>query len=326
MVKTRAVQLHKPGGPEVLVWEEVELPEPAPGEALLRHEAVGVNFIDIYQRSGLYSLPRFPAVLGSEGAGIVEAVGAGVTDLKPGDRVAYGLSAPGAYSERRIIAADRLVLLPPSISAVTAAAIMLKGLTAEYLLRRTFRVKPGDVIVFHAAAGGTGSLATQWAGHLGAEVIGVVGSEAKVSRARQNGCQHVIVSTTEDLVARVKEITGGRGASVVYDSVGQDTFDRSLDCLAPLGTLVLFGQSSGPVPPVELARLAKGSFFLTRPTLFHYDARRADLLAGAAALFDVVGEGAVRVDPPATLPLRDAAQAHRMLEGRKTTGAIVLIP
>jgi len=325
-LKTRAVRLHKPGGPEVLLWEEFDLREPGPGEVQLRQEAVGVNFVDIYQRSGLYGLPQFPAVLGSEGAGVVEAIGPDVTEVKRGDRVAYGLSPPGAYAERRNIPADRLVLVPPELSAATAAAIMLKGLTAEYLLRRTYRVKPGDTVVFHAAAGGTGSIATQWAAHLGANVIGIVGSEAKVATARRNGCAHVIVSSKENFAARVKELTGGRGAEVVYDSVGRDTFDGSLECLAPLGMLVLFGQSSGVVPPFDLSRLAKGSYFLTRPSLFQYDARRSDLLPAAAALFEVVRSGAVRIDAPRTFSLKDAAEAHRLLESRQTTGSIILYP
>jgi NADPH2:quinone reductase len=323
-VKTQAVRLHQPGGPEALVFEEVELRPPSAGEALITQEAIGVNYIDIQQRSGRYPL-ELPAIIGSEGAGVVDAVGPGVTQVRPGDRVAYGLSAGGAYSKQRLIPADRLIALPADVTATTAAAFMLKGLTAEYLLRRTYPVRSGQTIVVHAAAGATGSILVQWGKALGARVIGVVGSAAKAEAARLNGCDRVLLST-EPFSAHVREMTGGRGAAVVYDSVGRDTFDESLACLAPMGCLALFGQASGPVPPVDVARLAKGSFFLTRPTLFHYDAAREDMVAGATALFDVVRAGGIRLTPPTVYSLANAAEAHRAIESRRTTGALVLVP
>ena len=323
-MKTEAITIRQNGGPEVLTLEEIDVAVPQAGEALVEHEAIGVNFIDVYHRTGFYPVP-LPLIPGSEGAGHVVEVGPGVTDLKAGDRVAYGLGTPGAYARRRIIAVDRLVPLPKEISSTTAAAVMLKGLTAEYLLRRTRPVKAGDAIVFHAAAGGTGSIATQWAKALGATVIGLVGNPEKIETARKNGCDHVLLSR-EPFAGRVRDLTGGHGVSVVYDSIGRDTFDESLACLAPFGFMVLFGQASGPVPPFEISRLQKGSLFLTRPTLFTYDARRADLVAGAAAMFDVIQSGLVRVAEPAVFPLARAADAHRALESRRTTGSLVLVP
>lgn len=321
---THAIRFHHVGGPDVLQWEEMTLAEPGPGQARVRHTAIGLNYVDTYFRSGLYPAV-LPSGLGTEAAGIVEAVGPDVTEVKPGDRVAYAGGPPGAYSEARIMPADRLVVLPPGVSDQQAAAMMLKGLTAHYLLRRTYRVKPGDTILLHAAAGGVGLIACQWAKHLGATVIGTVGSDAKAKLARDHGCDHVINYSREDFVARVTEITGGRKLPVVYDSVGKDTFLKSLDCVQPLGLVALFGQASGPVGPFDLGLLAaKGSLFVTRPTLFTYAAKRADLVAGANELFDVVGSGAVKIEIHQTYPLTQAAQAHRDLEGRKTTASTVL--
>jgi NADPH2:quinone reductase len=321
-----AIRFHRTGGPEVLQWEDVEVGEPGPGEARLRHHAVGLNFIDVYHRSGLYPVP-LPSGLGTEAAGVVEAVGADVTDLAPGDRVAYATSPLGAYAEARLMPADRLVKLPTAIGFEQAAAMMLQGLTAQYLLRRTYPVKPGDTILIHAAAGGVGLIVCQWAKALGATVIGTVGSDAKAAVARAHGCDHAIVYTREDFPARVRELTGGEGVAVVYDSIGRDTFLGSLDCLRPLGMMVSFGSASGPVAPFEPALLAqKGSLFLTRPTLFTYAARRADLSAMAAELFDVVASGKVDIAVNQRYPLREAARAHADLEARRTTGSTVLIP
>jgi NADPH2:quinone reductase len=322
---THAIRIHRTGGPEVLSWDEIEVGHPGPGEARVRHTAIGLNFIDTYHRSGLYALP-LPAVLGSEGMGVVEEVGDGVTDVKPGDRVAYA-GPVGAYADERLVAASRLVPVPPGVDDRLAAAAMLKGMTAQYLLRRTHRVAPGDTILLHSAAGGVGLIAAQWAKSLGATVIGTVSTDAKAALAREAGCDHVVVTSREDFVARVDEITGGTGVRVVYDSVGKETFDGSLDCLAPLGLMVSFGNSSGPVPPVSpLVLSQKGSLFLTRPTLMAYTARREDLLATAADLFSVIRSGAVKVRIGATYPLKDAAAAHRALESRRTTGSTVLIP
>ena len=322
---SKAIRIHEPGGPEVLRWEEVEVGRPGPGEVRLRQTAVGLNFIDVYHRSGLYKLP-LPAVIGSEATGVVEEVGPGVADVGPGDRVGYA-GAVGAYAQVRVIAADRLVPLPEGVSDAVAAAAMLKGMTAQYLLRRTCRVEPGDAVLIHAAAGGVGLIACQWARHLGATVIGTVSSDEKAALARAHGCEHAVVTKREDFVAGVKEITAGRGVRVVYDSVGKDTWDGSLDCLQPLGMMVSFGNSSGPVPPFSpLVLSAKGSLFLTRPTLMAYTAQRAELLACAAELFDVIAKGAVRVEVSRTYALADAASAHRDLEGRRTTGSSVLIP
>ena len=322
---THAIRIHETGGPEVLRWEEVAVGAPGPGEARVRHTAIGLNFIDTYHRSGLYPLP-LPAVPGSEGAGVVVQVGDGVAGLKPGDRVAYA-GPVGAYAEERLVAADRLVPLPDGVDDRVAAAAMLKGMTAQYLLRRTHRVEAGETILLHSAAGGVGLIAAQWAKSLGATVIGTVSTDEKAALAREAGCDHVVVTSREDFVARVKEVTGGAGVRVVYDAVGKDTFAGSLDCLAPLGLMVSFGNASGPVPPVAPLVLAqKGSLFLTRPTLMAYTARREDLLATAADLFSVLGSGAVKLRIGATWPLRGAAAAHAALESRRTTGSTLLLP
>jgi NADPH:quinone reductase len=324
---TKAIRVHQTGGPEVMKWEDVDVPDPGPGEARIRHTAVGLNFIDTYFRSGLYPSPAgLPFTPGNEGAGVVDAVGEGVTAIAPGDRVAYA-GPLGSYSEMRNMPADRLVKIPQAISDETAAAMMLKGMTARYLLRRTFRVGPETTLLFHAAAGGVGSIAGQWARHLGATSIGTVGSEDKAELARANGYTHVINYRTESFVDRVKEITGGKGCDVVYDSVGKDTFPMSLDCLKPLGLWVSFGQSSGPLPEVNLAILSqKGSLFATRPTLFTYVAQRKDLEDTAADLFDVVSSGAVKIAVNQTYALSDARKAHEDLQGRKTTGQTVFKP
>ncbi len=323
---TMAIRIHETGGPEVMRWEEVPLAAPGPGEALVRHHAVGLNYIDVYFRTGLYPQP-LPAGLGMEGAGVVEAVGPGVTDLSPGDRVAYAGTPNGAYAQARVMPAAKLVRLPDGIGFEQAAAMMLQGLTAQYLLKRTFPVKAGQTILWHAAAGGVGLIACQWAKALGATVIGTVGSDEKARLAKAHGCDHVIVYSRENFVERVKEITGGRGVPVVYDSVGKDTWPASLDCLQPLGMMVSFGNASGPLPPVNTGELAsRGSLFFTRPTLMTYTAAREDLLAGAADLFDVVLAGKVRIEIQQRYPLAEAAQAHRDLEARRTTGSTLLIP
>ena len=326
---SKAIFFHETGGPEVLRWQDHTPGTPGPGEALVRHGAVGLNFIDVYHRTGLYPLPVLPAIPGMEGAGTVEAVGDGVTEatgVKPGDRVAYAGNPVGAYAERRLIPAHRLVALPDDIDFVTAAGMMLRGMTARYLLYGCYPVTEGATMLVHAAAGGVGSLIVPWARHLGATVIGTAGDEAKADRARANGCQHVILYRQEDVAARVRELTDGRGVDVVYDSVGQATFMASLDCLRPMGTLVSFGQSSGSVEPFSPSLLAaKGSLFLTRPSLMHYTAQRADLLAHARDLFDVVRAGIVQVQVNQTFPLEQAAEAHRTLESRRTTGSTVLL-
>ncbi len=323
----RAIRIHQTGGPEVLVWEDVEVGDPGPGEARVRHTAVGLNFIDCYFRSGTYPPPALPLVLGFEGAGVVEAVGEGVDVVKAGDRVAYATAPIGAYAEVRLVPADSLVALPADLGDADAAAVLLKGLTAHYLLRRTFEVQPGQTIVVHAAAGGVGLIACQWAKHLGATVIGTVGTAAKAELARAHGCDHAIVTAAESFVERVDEITAGAGVPVVYDSVGRDTFMGSLDCLAPLGTMVLFGQSSGVVEPLDPGLLAaKGSLYLTRPTLFTYTATREALAAAANELFAVVGSGAVKIEVKQTYALSEAAAAHADLEARRTTGSTVLLP
>ena len=322
---TQAIRIHANGGPEVMLWEDVPKPEPGPGEALVRHEAVGLNYIDVYFRTGLYKAP-LPATPGMEGAGTVLAVGAGVTEVKPGDRVAYAGGPIGAYATERAIAADRLVVLPDDIDATTGAAMMLQGMTAQYLLRRTYKVQPGDTIVVHAAAGGVGLIMCQWAKHLGANVIAVVSTEAKAQLALAHGAAHAVVGHA-DLPAQVKRITGGAMVPVVYDSVGRDTFTTSLDCLASLGLMVSYGNASGPVPPVDIGVLAaKGSLFLTRPTLNTYTAKRADLVATANDLFNVVRQGAVKIRVNQTFKLADAAAAHTALEARQTTGSTVLVP
>lgn len=321
-----AIRIHEHGGPEMMKWETVEVGAPGPGEVRIRHTAVGLNYIDTYHRTGMYKI-AMPAVLGREGAGVIEAVGANVNDLKVGDRVAYASSPIGSYAEARLMPAERVVKVPDNVSDQQAASIMLKGMTAQYLLRRTFKVGPGVTILFHAAAGGVGQIVSQWARHLGATVIGTVGSTAKAAIATKAGCHHVINYSTEDFVARVAEITGGKKCDVVYDGVGKDTFLKSLDCVRPLGTVALFGNASGKVEPLDLNLLAaKGSLFVTRPTLDTFVAKREELVATANELFDVVGRGIVKIDINQTYPLKDAAQAHRDLEARKTTGSTVLIP
>ena len=324
---TRAIRIHQPGGPEELRWEEVEVGEPGDGQVRLVHSAVGLNYIDVYHRTGLYPLPDLPATLGLEAAGTVDAVGPGVERLAPGDRVAYASPPMGAYAEARLMPADRVVKLPDGISDTQAAGMMLQGMTVHYLIRRTFRVEPGQTVLFHAAAGGVGLIACQWLKHLGATVIGTVGSEEKAELARAHGCDHTILYKSESVPERVRELTGGARVPVVYDSVGKDTFEGSLDSLAPLGMLVSFGNASGPVAPFEPGILAaKGSLFFTRPTLMTYTAKREDLVAAATELFEVVGSGAVKIAVNQTYPLAEAAQAHRDLEARKTTGSTVLLP
>lgn len=321
-----AIRFERTGGPEVLQWVEVDVPAPAEGEVRIRHQAVGLNFIDTYHRSGLYPVP-LPSGIGQEAAGVIEAVGNGVDGFVVGDRVAYVGGALGAYSEVRNVAASSLVKLPDALSCEQGAAMMMQGLTAQYLLRRTYRVQPGDTILIHAAAGGVGLIVCQWAKALGARVIGTVSSEAKAELARAHGCDHTIITARESVSARVREITGGEGVPVVYDSIGKDTFMDSLACLRPLGTMVTFGNASGPVPPFDPGLLARmGSLFLTRPTLFHYIARRDDLLAMAEELFAVVASGQVRLSINQRFPLKEAATAHRELEARRTTGSSVLLP
>ena len=322
----KAIRIQQPGGPEVLQIEDVEVGAPGAGEARIRQTAIGINYIDTYHRTGIYPLPM-PTGIGLEGAGVVEAVGPGVSDVKPGDRVAYAGGPVGAYASERVMPADRLVKVPDGISDQQAAGMMLKGMTAEYLIRRTFPVKAGDTVLWHAAAGGVGLIACQWLKALGAHVIGTVGSDDKAALAKAHGCEFQVVYTREDFVARVKEITGGMGVPVVYDSVGKDTFARSLDCLRPRGTMVLFGAASGPVPPFDSQTLAqKGSLFLTRPTLFTYTASREDLVLSATSLFDAVLSGQVKIEVSRTYPLADAQQAHRDLESRRTTGSLLLVP
>ncbi|MEQ8967643.1 MAG: quinone oxidoreductase [Azospirillaceae bacterium] len=321
----KAIRIHETGGPDVLRWEDVAVGDPGPGQVRLHQTAVGLNYIDTYQRSGLYPL-ELPITLGMEAAGEVTALGDGVDGLAVGDRVAYASPPVGAYAEERLMPADRLVKLPDAIDDRRAAAMMLQGMTVQYLLRRTYRVQPGDTILFHAAAGGVGLIACQWAAALGATVIGTVGSAEKAALAQAHGCHHTINYREEDFVARVMEITDGKGVAAAYDSVGKDTFDGSLACLRPLGTLALFGQASGPVPPVDLSRLAKGSTFVTRPTLFVYTADPGDLQATAKELLDVVGSCKVKIEVNQTYPLAETAQAHRDLEARKTTGSTVLLP
>ncbi len=319
------MRIYENGGPEVMCWEEVDVPAPGAGEVRVRNTAVGLNFIDTYQRSGLYKLP-LPLVLGSEGAGVVEALGPRVKEFKVGDRVAYAQPV-GAYAEVLNRPVARLVKIPEGIKDETAAAMMLKGMTAWYLCRRTYRVKKGDTILVHAAAGGVGQILCQWAKHLGATVIGTVGSDEKAALAKKAGCKHVIVTSRENIPERVKAITKGKGVPVVYDGVGKDTFEASLDCLAPLGMMASFGNASGAVAPVNIGILAqKGSLFLTRPTLVTYTAAREDLLTAARELFAVVKKGVVKIKVNQTYALRDAAKAHADLENRKTTGSTVLLP
>ena len=322
---TYAVRIHETGGPEVLRWEAIDVPDPGPGEALIRQTATGLNFIDVYFRTGLYPAPSFPATIGNEGAGVVEAVGDGVTEVAVGDRVVYCMSL-GSYAQRRLVASKQLVRIPDGISDEQAAAVMLKGCTVQYLIRRTYAVQPGETVLFHAAAGGCGLIACQWLKHLGATIIGTVGTREKAELAKAHGCDHPIVYTEERFVDRVKELTGGKGVPVVYDSVGRDTFDDSLKCLQPRGLMVSFGNASGAVDPFRPAVLAaRGSLYLTRPTLATYTATRAELEATTAELFDVIGGGAVKIEVNQTYALQDAAQAHRDLEARKTTGSTVLL-
>ncbi|MEE8143951.1 MAG: quinone oxidoreductase, partial [Kiloniellales bacterium] len=315
------------GGPEAPVWEKVEVGAPGPGEVRLAQTAVGLNYIDVYHRSGLYPVPALPTAIGMEAAATVEAVGDGVTELAPGDRVAYASGPVGAYAEARIMPAGRVVKLPEAISDHQAAAMMLQGMTVRYLIRRTYRVAAGETVLFHAAAGGVGLIACQWLKHLGATVIGTVGSEDKAVLARAHGCDHTINYRSEAFSERVRELTDGTGVPVVYDSVGKDTFEGSLDCLAPMGMMVSFGNASGPVPAFDPGILsAKGSLFLTRPSLIHYTAKREDLVASAEDLFEMVGSGAVKIEVNQTYPLAEAAQAHRDLEARKTTGSTIMLP
>ena len=322
---TKAIRIHANGGPEVMLWEDVPTPEPGPNEALIKHEAIGLNFIDVYFRTGLYKAPNMPLIIGQEGAGTVIAVGANVTSVAVGDRVAYA-GPLGGYATERAIPADRLVKLPDNISFQTGAAMMLQGMTAQYLLRRTYRVKAGDTIVVHAAAGGVGLIMCQWAKHIGATVIGIVSNEEKAALARAHGAAHTVIGHAT-LVQEVKRITGGAMVPVVYDSVGKDTFNASLDSLAPLGLMASYGSASGPVPPFDIGILAaKGSLYLTRPTLATYTAKRADLEGVAADLFDVVGSGAVKIQVNQTFPLKEAGAAHIALEASQTTGSTVLIP
>jgi NADPH:quinone reductase len=322
----KAIRISRNGGPEVLEYVDVEVGEPGPGEARVRNHAIGINFIDVYFRTGLYP-QALPGALGQEGAGVVEAVGEGVNHVKPGDRVVYAGRPNGAYSDMRVMPADILVRLPDAISFETAAAMMLQGLTVQYLLNRTYKVKPGETILFHAAAGGVGLIACQWARAIGANLIGTVGSKEKAELAKAHGAAHVINYNEEDVVQRVLDITNGEKLPVVYDSVGKDTFTRSLDCLRPLGLMVSFGNSSGPVPPFSLSELAsRGSLYITRPSLAHYAARREDLEAMAADLFQMVTSGKVKIEVNQKFPLADAAKAHIALESRKTTGSTILLP
>ena len=324
---TKIVRIHKTGGPEVMELENAEIPAPGAGEVAIRHDAIGLNFIDTYFRSGLYPAPNgLPLTPGNEGAGTVIAVGDGVTELTVGDRVAYA-GPIGAYASERVITAERLVKVPDGIDTRTAAGMMLKGMTAEYLLRRTFSVQPGQTILFHAAAGGVGLIVCQWAKALGATVIGTVGSDEKAALAKAHGCDHPIVYTREKFAERVKELTVGEGVAVVYDSIGKDTYMDSLSCLRPFGLLALFGAASGPVPLFDLGLLAKmGSLFITRPTLFTYIAKRADLAQTAGELFEVVGSGKVKIEVNQRYALKDAAKAQTDLEARKTTGSTILLP
>lgn len=321
-----AIRIHAYGGPEVMRWEPIEIGEPGAGELRVRHEAVGLNYIDTYHRTGLYPLPALPAVIGMEGCGVVVAVGEGVGGIKAGDRVAYA-NPIGSYAEERLIPADRVVTVPEGISPQTAAAMMLQGMTVRYLLKATYKVGPNTTLLFHAAAGGVGLIACQWAKHLGATIIGTVGSEEKAELAKANGCTHTINYRLEDFVARVRELTDGQGVDVVYDSIGKDTFPGSLDCLKPLGLWVSFGNASGAIEAFDIGLLSKkGSLFATRPTLFTYTAQREDLVASANDLFELVNRGIVKISVNQTYALHDAVQAHKDLEGRKTMGSTVLIP
>lgn len=323
---TKAIRFHQTGGPDVLSWDDVDVADPGPGEIRVRHTVIGLNYIDTYHRSGLYPLP-LPSGVGMEGAGVIEAVGSGVSDLAEGDRVAYAAGPPGSYAEARNIEAAKVVKVPDGVDDKTAAAMMLKGLTAQYLIRQIHKVQSGDTILIHAAAGGVGLIVCQWAKSLGATVIGTVGSDAKAELARANGCDHPIIYTRDDFVAKVNEITGGAKLPVVYDSIGADTFAGSLDCLRPRGIMVSFGQASGPIPPVDLGIFAqKGSLYFTRPTLFNYADTPEQLRAMSEDLFSVVASGAVKISIDQTFALSDARAAHEALEGRRTTGSTILLP
>lgn len=322
----KAIRVHETGSSDKLILDEIELAPPGAGEICITHSAIGLNFIDVYMRTGLYPL-ELPHVLGMEGAGVVSEVGAGVADFKVGERVAYASQPPGSYAEARNIAADRVVKIPDNIDDKTAGAMMLQGLTAQYLLRRTYRVKKGDTILIHAAAGGVGLIVCQWARELGATTIGTIGSDEKAAIAKAHGCDHTIVYTRENFKDRVMEITNNQGVEVVYDSIGKDTFEQSLDCLKPLGTMVSFGNATGPVDPVNIMTLAaKGSLFLTRPTLFTYIAKHEDLIEMAGELFKLVGSGKIKIEIGQEYPLAEVGRAHDDLEARKTTGSTVLLP
>ena len=322
---TKAVRFHKTGGPEVLSYEDVEVGSPGQGEARVKHSVIGLNFIDTYHRSVLYPLP-LPSGVGLEAAGVVEAVGPGVTHVKAGDRVAYAGGPPGAYSQERLVPDEKLVTIPEGVSDAEAAAMMLKGLTVQYLIRSVYRVQKGETVLFHAAAGGVGLIACQWLKALGVTVIGTVGSDEKAKIAKAHGCDHTIVYTREKFPERVREITDGQGVPVVFDSVGKDTFYGSLDCLQPRGLVAVFGNGSGPVKDVDINVLAKGSFYVSRPTLMTYTAQRKDLEAGSKELFEIVKSGKVKIEINQKYALADAAQAHSDLEGRKTTGSTVFMP
>ena len=323
---TKAIRIHTNGGTEVLQWEDIDVGEPGEGQVRIHQTAIGLNYVDTYQRSGLYPIP-LPSGIGLEAAGVVEAVGEGVTNLEVGDRVAYAGGPPGAYAERRVMPAGPVVKLPDNISDQQAAGVMLQGMTAQYLIRRTYKVKAGETVLFHAAAGGVGLIACQWLKSLGVTVIGTVGTEEKAALAKAHGCTHTIVYTKENFTQRVRELTGGAGVPVVYDSVGKDTWEGSLDCLQPLGLMVSFGNASGPVPPVNIGQLAaKGSLYVTRPILATYVAKREGLEATARDLFDVIASGKVKAEVRQTYALEEAALAHRDLENRKTTGSTVLLP
>ena len=325
-MKTNAIIVHKLGGPEEMIWEEVDVPAPAENEVLIKQNVIGLNFIDTYFRSGLYPAP-LPTPLGMEASGIIEQVGANVIEFQEGDRVAYASPPLGSYSEKRVMPINNIVKIPNDISDELAAAIMLKGMTAEYLVRRTFEVKPGQTVLFHAAAGGVGLIACQWLKAIGANVIGTVGSDDKAKLAQANGCDHTILYKEEDFVEKVKEITNGEGVPVVYDSVGKDTALKSLDCLSPLGLLVIFGNSSGNAPAIEPGLLAtKGSLYVTRPTLFSYNSNREKLINSAEQVFKMVRENKISIKIGARYRLKDAVQAHKDLENRKTTGSILLMP
>jgi NADPH2:quinone reductase len=325
-MKTNAIRVHKQGGPEEMKWETVDLPTIKEGEVLIKHTAIGLNYIDTYHRSGLYPMP-VPLTLGLEGAGIIEEIGENVNGLKAGDRVAYASPPTGSYAEAKVMPADRLVKIPDNISDEVAAAIMLKGMTVEYLVRRTYNVKAGQTVLFHAVAGGVGLIACQWLKAIGATTIGTVGSEEKAALAKANGCDHTILYREENFVDKVKEITNREGVPVVYDGIGKDTALQGLDCLSPFGLMVIFGNASGNAPPIDTGLLAaKGSLFLTRPTLMTYNAKREALVDSAQQVFNMVGSGKINISINARYDLKDAAQAHKDLESRKTTGSTLLMP